>query len=239
MNNQINNQQQDEGLTLRKLLFIIRKHWIAIVAFLVVGTGAGFIWSRVETPAYTSTGTMLVSYEGASSISTDYTFSNYISNTYVKIIKEDLIMNKVSEKTSIPVNTLKNNTSVSNTSLVIDVSYTDSDKARAKEIAQTIIDTTQEVANTVDEADKPVYHLLYDNLKVFSAAGEGKKVSHTVRDIAIGAGVGAAIAFVYVLLRELLNNKFRSADEIEQLLKLPVVAGIPEYHFDDEKKGGK
>ena len=148
-------------------------------------------------------------------------------------------MNKVSEKTSIPVNTLKNNTSVSNTSLVIDVSYTDSDKARAKEIAQTIIDTTQEVANTVDEADKPVYHLLYDNLKVFSAAGEGKKVSHTVRDIAIGAGVGAAIAFVYVLLRELLNNKFRSADEIEQLLKLPVVAGIPEYHFDDEKKGGK
>lgn len=233
------NAPVEEGLTLRKLLFVIRKHWIAIVAFLVVGTGAGFIWSRIETPAYTSTGTMLVSYEGASSISTDYTFSNYISNTYVKIIKEDLIMNKVSTKTSIPVSTLKNNTSVSNTSLVIDVSYTDSDKTRAKEIAQIIIDTTQEVANTVDENNKPVYHLLYDNLKVFSAAGEGKKVSHTLRDIAIGAGAGAAAAFIYVLLRELLNNKFRSTEEIEQLLNLPVVAGIPEYHFDDEKKGGK
>ena len=57
-------QQQEEGLTFRKLLSILRRHWIAILAFLVVGTGAGFVWSRLETPAYTSTGTMLVSYEG-------------------------------------------------------------------------------------------------------------------------------------------------------------------------------
>jgi len=232
-------QQPEEGLTFRKLLSIIRRHWVAIVAFLVVGTAGGFIWSRVETPAYTSTGTMLVSYEGASSISTDYTFSNYISATYVKIIKEDLIMDKVAEKTKIGTATLKKNTGVSNNSLVIDVTYTDADKAKAKEICQTIIETTQEVANTVDETDKPVYHLLYDNLKVFSAASEGKKVSHTARDIAIGVGAGAAVAFLYVVIRELLDNKFRSADDIERLLNLPVLAGIPEYQFDDEEKGGK
>lgn len=231
-------QQPEEGLTFRKLLSIIRRHWIAIVAFLVVGTAGGFIWSRLERPVYTSTGTMLVSYEGASSISTDYTFSNYISNTYVKIIKEDLIMNKVSEKTNIPTATLKNNTAVSNNSLVVEVSYTDADKAKAKEICQTIIETTQEVANTVDEADKPVYHLLYDNLKVFSAASDGRRVSHTTRDIAIGVGAGAAVAFLYVVIRELLDNKFRSKDDIERLLNLPVLAGIPEYHFEDEEKGG-
>ena len=231
--------QQEEGLTFRKLLSIIRRHWIAIVAFLVVGTAGGFIWSRVETPVYTSTGTMLVSYEGNTSVSTEYTFSNYISNTYVKIIKEDLVMNKVSEKTNIPASTLKSNTSVSNTSLVIDISYTDSDKTRAKEIAQTIIDTTQEVANTKEEDGSPKYHLLYDNLKVFSVAGEAKRASHTLRDIAIGVGVGAAVAFLYVLLWELLDNKFRSSDDIERLLNLPVLAGIPEYEFDDEKKGGK
>lgn len=232
-------QQPEEGLTLRKLLSIIRRHWIAILAFLVVGTAGGFIWSRLEKPTYTSAGTMLVSYEGASSISTDYTFSNYISNTYVKIIKEDLIMNKVSEKTQIPTGTLKSNTSVSNNSLVIDVAYTDGDRAKAKEICQTIIETTQEVANTVDEEGKAVYHLLYDNLKVFSAASNGRTVSHTTRDIAIGVGAGAAVAFLYVLVRELLDNKFRSTEDIERLLNLPVLAGIPEYEFDDEEKGGK
>ena len=242
MNQTVNNipVQQEEGLTFRKLLSIIRRHWIAIVAFLVVGTGAGFLWAKLETPAYTSKGTMLVSYEGASSISTDYTFSNYISNTYVKVIKEDLVMGKVSEETNIPVSTLKNNTSVSNTSLVIDVSYTDSNKDKAKEVTQTIIETTQEIANTVDpKTDKPVYHLLYDNLKVFSAAAEGKKVSHTLRNTAIGAGIGAAVAFLYVVLFEVLDNRFRSSDDVERVLNLPILAGIPEYEFDDEKKGGK
>ena len=236
------NQQQEEGLALRKLLSIIRRHWIAIVAFLVVGTAGGFIWSRVETPTYTSTGTMLVSYDGNTSISTEYTFSNYISATYVKIIKEDLVMNKVSEKTNIPTSTLKNHTSVSNTSLVIDVSYTDSDKTKTKEVCQIIIETTQEVANTTETVsgeEKPVYHLLYDNLKVFSAASEGKRVSHTLRDIAIGVGAGAALAFLYVLLWELLDNKFRSTDDVERLLNLPILAGIPEYEFEDEKKGDK
>lgn len=231
-------QQPEEGLTFRKLLSIIRRHWIAIVAFLVLGTAGGFIWAKVETPAYNSTGTMLVSYDGNTSVSTEYTFSNYISNTYVKIIKEDLIMNKVAEKTNISAATLKGHTSVSNNSLVVEVTYTDSDKNRAKEVCQTIIETTQEVANTVDEADKPVYHLLYDNLKVFSSANEGKKVSHTARNIVIGVAAGAGVAFLYVVIRELLDNKFRSKDDIERLLNLPVLAGIPEYHFEDEEKGG-
>lgn len=236
------NTPVDEGLTLKKLLFILRKHWIAILAFLVVGTSGGFIWSRLEKPMYKSTGTMLVSYEGKSSIQTDYTFSNYISNTYVKIIKEDLVMDKVAAKTNISSGVLKSNTSVSSNSLVIEVSYTDSDKDKAKEIAQIIIETTQEVANTTeieDGEEKPVYHLLYDNLKVFSAASIGRRVSHATRDIGIGLAAGAAVAFIYVLLKEILDNKFRSTEEIERMLNLPVVAGIPEYHFDDEKKGGR
>ncbi|MBE6133345.1 MAG: hypothetical protein E7178_01610 [Erysipelotrichaceae bacterium] len=232
-------QQPEEGLTFRKLLSIIRRHWIAIVAFLVVGTAGGFIWSRLERPAYTSTGTMLVSYDGNTSVSTEYTFSNYISETYVKVIKEDKVMDKVAEKTGIKSSILKSNTSVNAKSLMIEVTYTDTDKAKAKEICQTIIETTQEVANTVDEADKPVYHLLYDNLKVFSSASNGRAVSHTTRDIAIGIGAGAAVAFLYVVVRELLDNKFRSKDDIERLLNLPVLAGIPEYHFEDEEKGGK
>ena len=31
----------------------------------------------------------------------------------------------------------------------------------------------------------------------------------------------------------------QSSEEIERALNLPVLAGIPDYHFDDEKKGGK
>ena len=233
-------EEESRGLTFKDILFIIRKHWIAILAFLVCCTAAGFIWSRVETPVYQSTGTMLVSYEsGSATLTQDYTFSNYISSTYVSFIKEDVVMSKVSEKTNIPAGALKKATTVSNSNLIIKVSYFNSDKDKAQEIAQTIIDTAQEVANSVKDDGKPVYHLLYENLTPLSAAKAGVKVSHTMRNTAIGLGAGVVLALLYVVIRELSDNTFKSSEEIERTLNLPVLAGIPDYHFEDEKKGGK
>ena len=235
----------EKGLTFRDLLFIIRKHWIAIVCFIVACTAAGFIWSRVETPVYTSTGTMLVSYESkTTNIAQDYTFSNYISGTYVVFVKEDVVLEKVSEKLNneFTIQQLRSNTSVKNDSLVLKITFTASNKETAKNVVQTIIETAQEVADTtetIDGAEKPVYHLLYDNLKVLSPAKDATRVSHTLRNTAIGLGVGVVLAFTYVLIRELSDHTFKSTEEIERMLNLPVLAGIPEYHFDDEKKGGK
>ena len=38
------------------------------------------------------------------------------------------------------------------------------------------------------------------------------------------------------LIREMLDNTFKSSEEIERTLNIPVLAGIPDYHFDDEKE---
>ena len=250
MDEERNIEEESRGLTFKDILYIIRKRWIAIVAFIVACTVAGFVWSKVETPIYSSTGTMLVSYEsGTSTMTQDYTFSNYISSTYVSFIKENLVMSKAADNVNdlypdyeITTGVLKKNTSVSNANLIIKVSYSCEDPDKAQKIAQVIIDTAQQVANTTELEDgneKPVYHLLYDNLKVLSAAAKGVKVSHTLRNTALGFGAGVVLAFIYVLIRELSDNTFKSSEEIERVLNLPVLAGIPDYHFDDEKKGGK
>ena len=243
--------EESRGLTFKDILFIIRKHWIAIVAFVVCCTAAGFAWSKLEKPVYQSTGTMLVSYEGKNTtIAQDYTFSNYISSTYVSFIKENLVMQKAADNVkeagiddNMSMGVLKANTSVSNKDLIIKVTYSSNDQEKAQKIAQVILDTAQEVANTTEEEDgvtKPKYHLLYDNLKVMSDAGKGVKVSHTMRNTAIGLGAGVVLAFAYVVLRELFDNTFKSSEEVERMLGVPVLAGIPDYHFDDDnKKGGK
>ena len=244
-------EEESRGLTFKDILFIIRKHWIAIVAFIVCCTGAGFAWSKLEKPVYQSTGTMLVSYEGKNTtIAQDYTFSNYISSTYVSFIKENLVMQQAADNvkaagidTNMTMGALKANTTVSNKDLIIKVTFASNDQEKAQKIAQVILDTAQEVANTTEEEDgvtKPKYHLLYDNLKVMSDAGKGVKVSHTMRNTAIGLGAGVVLAFAYVVLRELFDNTFKSSEEVERMLGVPVLAGIPDYHFDDDnKKGGK
>ena len=236
-------EEESQGLTIKDIFFIIRKHLIAIIAFIVVCTIAGYVATKLLPPTYKSSGSMMVSYEsGGGAITSDYTFSNYITTTYVEFIKEDAVLDIVSEKVGIDTATLKSHMGVSNKSLLITVTYTSADAAEAKLVTNTIIDTAQEVADStqnVGGVDKPVYHLLYDNLKVLTYAKDGKIQSHTLRNVAIGFAIGLVLAFAYVALRELFDNSFKSSNEIERLLGLPVLAGIPEYEFEDEKKAGK
>ena len=258
--------EESRGLTFKDVLFIIRKHWIAIIVFIFLGTAAGFTWTKVEQavkPVYQSTGTMLVSYDSGkdTQITTEYNFSNYITNTYVAFIKEEAVLSRAAEKlnantelnkpTDFSAGTLKGNLSVSANSLILTVSYTANDPDDAKTILQTIIDTASEVAdapkvdsqgNIIIDAEgnpEPKYKFLNGNLTPVSEAKRGRQVSHTLRNTVIGFGAGVIAAFLYVVLRELLDNKFKSSEEVERMLGVPVLAGIPDYHFDDEKKGGK
>lgn len=259
---QVINEEENKGLSFKDILFIIRKNWIAIVAFLAVCTIAGFVWSKVEAPLYQSTGTMLVSYESGkdTQITTDYNFSNYITNTYVSFIKEQVVIDKAVEKieadssieTKVSSSELKSNLSVSANSLILTVSYTANDPEDAKKIVDIVINTASEIADSpkLDENGNPVinattgevepkYRFLNGNLTPVSDAQTGKKVSHTLRNTAIGAGAGLVLAVIYTVIRELCDNTFKSSEEIERVLNIPVLAGIPDYHFDDEKKGGK
>ena len=258
--------EEGRGLTLKDILFIIRKHWIAIIVFIFLGTAGGFTWTKVQQslrPVYKSTGTMLVSYDSGkdTQITTEYNFSNYITNTYVAFIKEEAVLSKAADKLNAstelkkPVEytagNLKSNLSVSANSLILTVSYTASDADDARTILQTIIDTASEVADSpkLDDQGNPIldaegnpepkYKFLNGNLTPVSEAKKGKQVSNTLRNTAIGLGAGVVAAFAYVALRELLDNKFKSSEEVERILGVPVLAGIPDYHFDDEKKGGK
>ena len=135
--------------------------------------------------------------------------------------------------------------------MILTVSYTARDADDAKFILQTVIDTASEVADSpkTDEQGnvildsegnpEPKYKFLNGNLTPVSEAKKGKQVSNTLRNTAIGLAAGVVAAFLYVVLRELLDNKFKSSEEVERMLGVPVLAGIPDYHFDDEKKGGK
>ena len=267
--------EESRGLTFKDILFIIRKHWIAIVAFIVAGFIGGLTYSEVNkrvAPVYQSSGTMLVSYESdkSTSITTDYNFSNYITNTYVAFIKEDAVLskaaadlntkveaNEIKRPMKFTVGKLKSKLSVSASSLILKVSYSASDPDDAKTIVDTIIGAAQYTADlpkTDDDGNiiykkdangnqttepEAKYRFLNGNLTPVSVAKRGYLVSHTLRYAAIGFAAGVVLAFLYVLLRELFDNTFKSSEEIERLLGVPVLAGIPDYHFDDEKKGGK
>ena len=237
-------REESKGLTFKDLLFILRKHWIAIIAFLMVGIVGGVVWIGLEYkvyPVYQSSGIIMVSpeqKEGAAT-TTDYQFSNNLTNTVVAFIKTNAVLDNVRKDNP---GFKGSNLSVSNSSgnLMITVKYSSKDPEESKNMCQSVMKCAcDEADRKKDDNITPVYHMLNGNLNIVDDAKTGFIVTNKTRNLVLGFAAGVALALLYVFIREISDNTFKSSEEIERSLGIPVLAGIPDYHFDDEKKGGK
>ena len=157
--------EESRGLTFKDILFIIRKHWIAIVAFILVGVAGGAVWAGVEkmvVPVYQSSGIIMVSPDESgktSSVSTDYTFSNNLTNTVVAFIKTNAVLDNVRKDEP---NFSKANLSVSNTTgnLMITVKYSSRDPEESKKMCQAVMNAAcDEADRKKEDGTTPVYHM--------------------------------------------------------------------------------
>jgi len=59
--------------------------------------------------------------------------------------------------------------------------------------------------------------------------------------VGIGLAVGLVGAVIYAWLKEALDNGFKSSDEVEKVLGIPVLSEIPFYDVESirNKKGSK
>lgn len=265
MENEIEQGKYEEsGLSLRDILYIVRKHLIVIIAIIVAFTGAGYIFSKYQSktsPEYVANATMMVTVQnqdsGASQVS-QYQLSYYLTDTFEVFMTQDIVLGQAVEKLNAKLGengqplykeneiTLKLlqkkfTAKLNGNSLVMNVSYTDDSKAKVVDVLNTVMETAVEVANTTIGGE-PKYKLLHNNLAVLTPAEESRVTlnSKTLRNIAIFFAIGFVVAVLYVLLRELTNNKFKDTEEIERLLGFPVLAGVVKYEYkQDEKEGAK
>ncbi|MFA6755267.1 MAG: Wzz/FepE/Etk N-terminal domain-containing protein [Bacilli bacterium] len=247
--NNSDDDNEKEGLSFKDILFILRKHLLAILLFIIVGGVGGEIYNLVEPNTYSSDATLIVSPEsststGDSSTVSDYQYSSYISKTYVAFIKQDVVLDEVlslidkDSNYEIDEKELSKNLGVSlvDATLVVSVSYTSTDKNETKFVANLVAKKAVEIANRKNEDDSPKYKLLYDNIAILSDAKVGVEVSHTLRNIGIGLAIGVVLAIIYTCIREATNTKFKSSDEVEKALGISVLGVIPFYDIDTKNK---
>ena len=251
-------QEQQNGLTIKEIFYIIKKHLIVILAIVVVLTGLGFGAAKFmdkKNPKWSASATMIVSVENTDgmALSTAYSLSTYLTNTYAAFVKNTVVLEAVQEElkdelgAQVAIRTLSKNvsTSIANNNLLMTVTYTGSSKAATVKILNSIMDNATKVANTVTTDDHGnttgKYKLLYQNLEVLTPASESRasQSTRTVKFTTIGFAAGLVLAFLYVLIRELTDNKFKNSNEVERYLEVPVFAGIPDYEFEEENGGKK
>lgn len=144
-------------------------------------------------------------------------------NTYSEILKSPRILDKVSKDddkySSEELNEMVNVKTQAN-SQILNINVTSHDKKESEKIAN-------KIAN-VFKNDMPEI-MNVDNVSILSTAnGTAEKVSpKTSVNLIIGLFVGLVLAIFIIALKEMLDKRIKSEEDVERELNVPVLGSIP------------
>lgn len=238
-----------EELDLKELFSMFWNKKIQIILIIAIFAVIGLIYTiGFVTPVYTSSTTLLLATsenaEGTTTNSittTDITLNSKLVSTYSKVVESKRVIRQVIQNlgiTDLKEDDLRRNVKVSSVedTEIIEISVTNVNASYAEKAAN-------EIANVFADEVARIYNI--NNVHVLDAAEVSSSPSNVnhVRDIVIFAFVGAVIAVMYVLISNMLDTTIKTAEDVEKYIKIPVLASIPVYSIDEErkpkKKGGK
>lgn len=230
-----------EEIDLKELLNIFWEKKLQIIFITIIFAIVGSVYStQIKTPMYSSSTTLVLvkaqqEETGASITATDISLNSKLVSTYGEIIKSITTVREVIKNLGLNLDEefVKKNIKVTavEDAEVIKVTITNEDPVIACKIAN-------EIANVFIKRANEIYKI--NNVHVLDVAETNEKPSNinNLKDTAIFAFIGAVIACGYILIINMFDNTIKSQEDVEKIIKLPVLALIPEYN-PDSLKGGR
>ena len=231
----------NETISLQELFSILRKSLWRILALTIVAAVISFAVSTfLIKPTYQAGTQILVTPKkqendviDAAQVQSSVT----LVNTYRVIIKSPAILEKVqAEVENAPDNigALNNMITVESeqNSQVINVSVQNTDAALASNVANS-------VAKVFSEDITDLMNV--DNVKVLSVSGipTAPVSPNIILNTAIAAVVGFLLGVGLAFLREVLDRRIRTEEQVQQILDLPVLGSIPDIDSKVFKSSAK
>lgn len=224
-----------DTIDLLEVLEVVRQHILIIILVTVIAAAAGFGFSRfVMVPQYEASALMIVNtrQDTTANVTSDQINSaTKLVSTYSIIIKSDTVLQQVISNLGLTLtyDQLKERVTVSavDDTQVMQITVRSDNPEWARQVCEQITTISPDVILESVEAG---------SVKLISqAAVTPEPVSPNVmKNTAIAAVLGLVVSIGIVVLRELLDNKIKSEDDVRKYLDLPVVGVIPDYEM-----GGK
>lgn len=213
------------------VLYLLRKLWskkfFIVFVGLLVGTIALLGSVFFIKPKYTSTTRIyVVSRSSDTSLTNqDLQAGSYLVNDYKEVITSSEVLSSVidQEKLSMSTGELSKEIAVTipTDTRVISISVTDTDGQRACDIANTVRQVAAEKIKAVTKVD--------DVTTLESATKPSHPSSPNVKKNAvIGALAGVFLAIVGILVAEVLDDRVRRPEDIEETLGMTLLGVIPD-----------
>lgn len=213
------------------VLYLLRKLWskkfFIVFVGLLVGTIALLGSVFFMKPKYTSTTRIyVVSRSSDTSLTNqDLQAGSYLVNDYKEVITSSEVLSSVidQEKLSMSVGELSKDIAVTipTDTRVISIAVTDTDAQRACDIANTVREVAAEKIKAVTKVD--------DVTTLESATKPSHPSSPNVKkNAAIGALAGVFLAVVGILVAEVLDDRVRRPEDIEEALGMTLLGVVPD-----------
>lgn len=213
-------------MTLLELMRLLRKHLKLVIALpvLCAVAAAAVSWALLPN-TYTASVSMYVLTKSSSDSSnitnSDLSASQMLTNDVVSLVKSDRVLADTAKALKMEnLSDYEISVESATTTRVLTVSVTG-------ESAQTVAIVANELAETADSVAKEVMDV--KSVNVIDQAAEPSSPSGppraTYTAVAFLAGLFLAVAIVVVL--DIVNTRVRNAEEVEELLGVPVIGRIP------------
>lgn len=233
-----------EELDLKELLQIFWEKKMQILLIVAIFATMGIIYSMgfIEPKYQSSTRLLLTTNSSAgangteSITATDVTLNSKLVSTYSVLVKSQKVIREVISNLGIDVDeeVIRKNVTVSAVSdaEVIEIKVKNEDPVLAAKI-------TNEIAKVFIENVKEYYGI--DNVRVVDVAEiaqEPCNINHP-KDVIIFAFIGLVLSAMYVLVVNMLDTTIKSAEDIEKIQGLTVLASVPIYGTLEDKSKNK
>lgn len=213
----------------RLLTSLIQLIPLIVVITILFGAIGGYVNYFVLEPEYTATTTFYVMNTESDGNNTNYNLYTSSTLTYYELLAEDYSVLATSR--GVEQSVCKNlglsledglseyeiSVSPVNETRVMALKVTGTDSAQAQKIANELVNVfTEKVKNTIG----------VENVNVVDYAYVEKTGPKAIRNTVFAAIAGAVLTVGIIVIKEFADTSFRTAEEVEDLLGLPVLAQV-------------
>lgn len=223
---------EGELVDLRSYLGALRKHALIIVLIGLLGAALGFAYFAQSTRQYASTVTFYVStpLPDGSNAQSSGQFAQSRVNSYIELLTSDELGRSVLTNSGVNLTPRQVASRITADSTVgtvlIEVTVTDTDPARAQALATGLTRAFPEMVNQLDNAGRKTA-LVVINTVSGPTASAGPVAPNLRLILLVGLAAGLALGVLYAVGREISDTSIRNAESAQRVAKVPVLGVIP------------
>lgn len=222
-------------MELRELLIVLRKSWVFVIAFTLLGMGVSAAWSLSRTPQYQANTQLFISVRTGDASAVDLTqgsnFAQQAVKSYVSVVNSAIVLDEVISELGLQVTSHELAEQIEAESpvntVLINIAVTDPDPDHAVLIANTTSAVFADVVSDQLEssAEGAPTRVQVDVIQPARTPEEPVSPNVTM-NLALGLMLGFALGVAVAVLRNVLDTRVRSKDDIAAITDLPIVGTI-------------